>query len=263
MKAIKFEIRDRVAWLTIDGDEGLNTFNPDFAKEFCEASLVCAGNKDVRAVVITGAGNRFFSAGANLKLWNARGDQVYRIVFEMTTLLHPAIARFAQMDAPVIAAVNGMAVGGALCIIAGCDLAIAARSAKFMIAYPNLGQTPDLGGTFFLPRILGARRALELMLLRPTLDAEKALEWGIVNKVVDDADLHSEVEKLATELSKGPSRAFGAIKRLVYSGLNSMEAQMELEARTLTEVISTADSREGLAAFIEKRQPVFSSGRKG
>jgi 2-(1,2-epoxy-1,2-dihydrophenyl)acetyl-CoA isomerase len=254
---MKLEVRDQVGWLTLARPESANTFDLDFVKDLFDASVECAGNDDIRAVVITGQG-RLFSAGGDAKMMAALGDRLPQSVLEMTGPLHSAVARFAQMDAPVIAAVNGPAAGGGLCLVAMCDLAIAARSAKFVVAFPGIGFSMDTGGSYFLPKVLGTRRALELALTGRTLDAEEALAWGLVNRVVDDGDLLSEVGALATKLARGPSKAFGAIKRLVHSGfVEGMETHMEREAQTLSALTKGEDAREGVRAFVEKRPPRF------
>jgi len=257
METMRLEVREHVAWLTFSRPKAANTFGPDFVKDLYEASHRCAADADVRAVVITGEG-RFFSAGGDARHFLELGDRLPEAVLEMTGPLHSAVARFAQMDAPVIAAVNGPAAGGGLCLVAMCDLAIAARSAKFVVAFPGIGFSVDTGGTYFLPKVLGPRRALELMLTGKTLDADEALAWGLVNRVVDDADLLAEAERLAKKLADGATKAFGAIKRLVHGGfVEPMETHMEREARTLADVTATADAREGLRAFAEKRPPRF------
>jgi 2-(1,2-epoxy-1,2-dihydrophenyl)acetyl-CoA isomerase len=257
MKTMTLDVRDQVAWLKLDRPQKANTIDFDFVKDIDEAAAACEGNAEVRAVVITADG-RFFSAGGDAKTFLALGDRLPQAVIDMTGPLHGAVARFAQMDAPVIAAVNGTAAGGGLCLVAMCDLAIAARSAKFVLAFPGIGFSIDTGGTYFLPKVLGPRRALELMLTAKTLDAEEALAWGLVNRVVDDAALLTETEALARKLAAGPSKAFGAIKRLVHSGfVEPMEAHMDREARTLAEIMRTADAHEGLRAFSEKRPPRF------
>ena len=257
MKTMDLDVREHVAWLKLSRPEKANTFDFDFVKDLYDAALQCGSSADVRAVVICAEG-RFFSAGGDAKLFRELGDRLPRAVLELTGMLHSAVARFAQMDAPVIAAVNGPAAGGGLCLVAMSDLAIAARSAKFVLAFPGIGFSVDTGGTYFLPKVLGPRRALEMMLAGKTLDAEEALAWGLVNRVVDDGALLGEAEALAKKLAAGPSKAFGAIKRLVHSGfVESMETHMENEARTLAGIVTTEDAREGLRAFSEKRPPRF------
>jgi 2-(1,2-epoxy-1,2-dihydrophenyl)acetyl-CoA isomerase len=257
METMRLEIREHVAWLTFSRPQAANTFDAAFVKDLYEAANRCAADPEIRAVVMTGEG-RFFSAGGDARHFLELGERLPAAVLEMTGPLHAAVARFAQMDAPVVAAVNGPAAGGGLCLVAMCDLAIAARSAKFVLAFPSIGFSIDTGGTYFLPKVLGPRRVLELALTGKTLDAEEALAWGLVNRVVDDGALLTEAEALAAKLASGPSRAFGAIKRLVHSGsIEAMESHMEREARTLSEITATADASEGLRAFAEKRPPRF------
>jgi len=254
---MRLEVRDHVAWLTFSRPERANVFDYDFVEDLYEASLECASNDDIRAVVIAAEG-RFFSAGGDAKLFVQLGDGLPKAVLELTGRLHSAVARFAQMDAPVITAVNGPAAGGGLSLVAMADLAIAARSARFVLAFPAIGFSIDTGGSWFLPKVIGPRRTLELALTGKTLDAEEALSWGLVNRVVDDADLLKEAGALAAKLAAGPSKAFGAIKRLVHSNFaHPMEAHMEREAQTLSGLTKGPDAREGIKAFGEKRPPRF------
>lgn len=257
MNTIKLEIRDHIGWLTFARPDAANSIDPQFARELYTVAHQCATDHDIRAVVITGEG-RFFSAGGDVRHFAEVGDRLPAAILDITDHLHSAIARFAQMDAPVIAAVNGPAAGAGLGLVAMSDLAIAARSAKFRVAFAGIGFSVDSGGTYFLPKVLGPRRALELMLSNRTLDAAEALAWGLVNRVVDDAELLADAEHWAKTLAAGPSKAFGAIKRLVHSSCSEpLETHMEREARTLAEITTTADAREGVRAFVEKRPARF------
>ena len=139
-----------------------------------------------------------------------------------------------------------------------CDLAIAADTAKFTSAYTQIGLTPDGSSTFFLNRLIGRRRVMEMYMTNRVLTAQEALEWGLVNRVVPAADLMSEVTKLATQLAKGPTQAYGGVKKLVMMAPNdTLESQMERETRLIAEMSRTKDAREGLKAFVEKRKPNF------
>jgi 2-(1,2-epoxy-1,2-dihydrophenyl)acetyl-CoA isomerase len=162
------------------------------------------------------------------------------------------------MDAPFIVAVNGAAGGGGMSFVLAADLVIAAESAKFAMAYTRAGLSPDGGSTYFLPRIVGARRALELALTNRVLSAREAFDWGLVSRVVADGALATESEALAKELSRGATQAFGAAKRLIHhSFAESLETQMELEAQAIAAQARGADAREGIAAFLAKRAPKF------
>jgi 2-(1,2-epoxy-1,2-dihydrophenyl)acetyl-CoA isomerase len=227
------------------------------ARELAHVAIRCSEERSVRAVILTGEG-RMFSGGGDLKSFAAQGEALPSHLKEVAGNLHAAISRFVRMDAPLIAAVNGPAGGAGFSLCLFCDLVIAAQSAKFVLAYTRAGLSPDGGSTFFLPRIVGLRRALELALTNRALSADEALAWGIVNRVVPDAALQSEAERLAGELAQGATGAFGAAKRLLHHAFTeSLETQMELEAQAIAAQARGAESREGIAAFIAKRVPRF------
>jgi len=169
-----------------------------------------------------------------------------------------AISRFVRMDAPFIVAVNGAVGGGGMSFVLAADLVLAAESAKFTMAYTRAGLSPDGGSTYFLPRIVGVRRALELALTNRVLSAREAEQWGLVTRIVPDASLATEAQSLAAALARGATRAYGAAKRLLHHSMSeSLETQMELEAQAIAEQARGADAREGIAAFIAKRAPQF------
>src|SRR5262249_54233157 len=177
---------------------------------------------------------------------------------EVTTHLHAAISHFARMDAPLIGAVHGSAAGAGMSLACTCDFLLAGEAARFTMAYTRAGLTPDGSSTYFLSRLVGLRRALDLTLTSRVLSAHEALALGIVTRVVPDASVLAEAEKLARELAGGATRALGAAKRLLHSGwTESLETQMELESRAIAAIADTDDSHEGIAAFVEKRPPRF------
>ena len=255
--AILFEKKDNIAKITINRPEAANALNFDLAYDLMHASLECDEDPEIRAVVMTGSG-RMFCAGGDLKSFAAQGEKLPAHMKEVTTYLHSAISRFARMDPPLIGAVNGIAAGAGLSIACSCDIVLAAESAKFTMAYTRVGLTPDGSSTYFLPRIVGMKRALELTLTNRILSAQEAAEWGLVNRVVPDADLVAEAEKLAGELAQGPTGAFGGAKRLLHSGwTETLETQMENETQSIAARSKTEDGREGITAFLEKRAPKF------
>lgn len=257
-KAMGFEVRDNVAWITFNRPEAYNAINSQATTEFYDIVNRCSVDRSVRAVVLTGTGDRAFCAGGDVAEFAQSGDNVEMLIREMTGLLHTGISRLAWLRAPVIAAVNGVAAGAGLSFAACCDLAIAADTAKFTSAYTHIGLTPDGSSTFFLNRLLGRRRVMELYLTNRVLSAQEALEWGLVNRVVPAADLMTEVTKLATQLAKGPTQAYGGVKKLVMMSINdTLESQMELETRVIAQMSTTKDAREGIRAFVEKRKPSF------
>ena len=257
-KAMGFEVRDNVAWVTINRPDAMNAINAQATHEFYDIVNRISGDRTVRAVVLTGAGDRAFCAGGDVAEFKSKGDDVESLVREMTGVLHVGISRLAWLPAPVIAAVNGVAAGAGLSFAACCDLAIAADTAKFTSAYTHIGLTPDGSSTFFLTRILGRRRVMEMYMTNRVLSAGEALEWGLVNRVVPAADLMSEVTRLATQLANGPTRAYAGVKKLVMMSPNdTLESQMERETRVIAEMSRTKDAREGISAFIAKRKPTF------
>jgi 2-(1,2-epoxy-1,2-dihydrophenyl)acetyl-CoA isomerase len=251
---IELQIRDHIAFLTFARPDAANTINMAFGREFLAAALA-VGGPDVRAVVLSGQGKNF-CFGGDLKGMVASGD-IRAYLSELTTYLHAAMAHLASLDAPVIAAVNGTAAGAGLGLVLAADLAIAARSAKFAPAYTGVGLTPDAGCTFLLPRAVGYKRAMELLLTNRVLDAEQALAWGLVNQVVDDDKLADTAAEIAARIAAGPVAAFGSVKRLLAQSEPGFEAQLARESRTISAQSGTAEGREGIAAFLERRAARF------
>jgi 2-(1,2-epoxy-1,2-dihydrophenyl)acetyl-CoA isomerase len=254
---VSVETRGSVAIVTIDRPDSSNTLNVQVGMDLLAAAITCGRNSAVRAVVLTGAG-KHFCFGGDLRSMQAKGAGVEAYIRELTGYLHAAISQFVRMDAPVIAAVNGTAAGGGVGFVAMADLAIAAESAKFNLAYTAAGLVPDCSTTFFLPRILGTKRTLELMLTNRTLTAKEALEWGLVNEVVPDKDVLPEALKVAERLAGGALRSFGKTKRLLAQSLPGLESQMVFESEGISQQAATAEGQEGIAAFLEKRKPRFS-----
>lgn len=253
---VQVETRGSVALVMLDRPDSGNTLNLQMAMDLLAAAMTCARNAAVRAVVLTGAG-RHFCFGGDLRAMASRdaaGDDYIR---ELTTYLHAAISHFMRMDAPVLAAVNGTAAGAGVGLVAMADLAVCASSAKFNLAYTKAGLTPDAGTTFLLPRTVGVKRTMELLLLNRSLSASEALAWGLVNEVVADEQLLSRALELAEGLAQGASGAFGATKRLVAHSLGALESQMVLESETIAAHAIGAEGQEGISAFLEKRKPQF------
>jgi 2-(1,2-epoxy-1,2-dihydrophenyl)acetyl-CoA isomerase len=257
-----FEIKDNVARITLSRPQAANSINLDMSRELMHAAIRCSEDFSVRAVVLTGAGS-MFCAGGDLKAFAAQGDNLPGHLKEITTNFHAAVSRLVRMDAPVIAAVNGTAAGGGMSLCLFCDLVLAAESARFTLAYTRAGLSPDGSSTYFLPRLIGLRRALELALTNRVLTASEAVAWGIATKVVPDPDLQTEAQTLAAQLAAGATRALGAAKRLLhFAAAESLETQMELEAQAIAEQVRIGEGREGIAAFLGKRAPRFTGARR-
>ncbi|MFK7965181.1 MAG: enoyl-CoA hydratase/isomerase family protein [Burkholderiaceae bacterium] len=255
---IQLDQQDGIAWITINRPKAFNALNLPAMQALFEIANRISSDSSVRCAVLTGAGDKAFCAGGDVAGFAADPDDVQRLLKEMTAYLHNAVSRLAWMDAPLIGAVNGVAAGAGLSMAACTDLAIAAKSASFTSAYTKIGLTPDGSSTYFVSRILGRRRAMEMFLTNRVLSSQEALEWGLVNEVVDDDQLREAVGKLAAKLAKGPTRAHGGVKKLMQMALNdTLESQLERETRSIVEMSQTQDGLEGVAAFVGKRKPDF------
>jgi 2-(1,2-epoxy-1,2-dihydrophenyl)acetyl-CoA isomerase len=243
-----------VLTITLNRPDKLNAFNADLHKGLAGA-LREARADDVRAVVITGAG-RGFCVGQDLTEFREAPDD---IADRLRSSYHPNILAIRSLEKPVIAAVNGAAAGAGLSLACACDLRIAADSATFVPAFINIGLIPDSGGSFFIHRLLGNARAFEWMASGRRLTAARAHAWGLVNEVVEDEELPSRAAEVATTFAALPTRGVAMTKRLFDgAGTRTLEEQLELEAQMQSAATKTEDFREGVAAFLEKRDPRFS-----
>jgi len=246
-----------VATLTLNRPDAYNALNLPLGRELFAASLELDEDPDVRCIVITGSG-RAFCAGGDVKDFVDNLGRIGVHIKELTTYLHGAISRLCRSDKPVIVAVNGIAAGGGFSLALSGDLVVAAESAKFTMAYSKIAASPDGSSSYFLPRLVGLRRAMELYFTNRVLTAREAVEWGMVTRAVPDAELKGAVDALARELAQGPSKSFGIAKRLLHqSTWESLETQMELEAQGIAACGHTEDFRAGVTAFAAKQTPTF------
>jgi 2-(1,2-epoxy-1,2-dihydrophenyl)acetyl-CoA isomerase len=259
-ETVDLRIDNGVAEITLNRPDRLNAWNTQFGDELREALLTDAADPAVRAVLITGAG-RGFSSGADLKQMledGASGRQAPDVGDMLRTRYHPIIKGIRELPKPVVAAVNGPAVGIGCSLALACDLIWAAESAVFGLAFVNIGLVPDGGSTFLVPVAAGKARALEMALLGDPLPAETALAWGLINRVVPDGDLMEETRGIAQRLAQGPTRSYANSKRaLNNSMLRIMDEQLDLEADIQGEMVKTSDFVEGVSAFVEKRDARF------
>jgi len=242
-----------VLTITLNRPDVLNAFNAPMHAALAKA-LKEARDPDVRAVILTGAG-RGFCVGQDLtEFREAPGD----IGERLRSNYHPNVLAIRALEKPVIAAVNGVAAGAGLSFACACDIRIAADSATFVPAFVNIGLVPDSGGTYFIARLLGPARAFEWMSSGRRLAAAEAQAWGLVSEVVEPEALESRAEDLAARLAAMPTRGIGMTKRLFDRAVeSSLEQQLELEAQLQSAATQTDDFREGIAAFLEKREPRF------
>jgi 2-(1,2-epoxy-1,2-dihydrophenyl)acetyl-CoA isomerase len=253
-RTIEFTNEGGTARLTLNRPDRLNSFTVEMHEEVADA-LAKLG--DARVLVLTGAG-RGFCAGQDLNDRAVAPGQAVDLGHSVETYYNPLIRTLTSLPIPVIARVNGVAAGAGANIALACDIVIAAHSAKFIQSFASIGLIPDSGGTWVLPRLVGQARALGLALTAEPLPAEKAAEWGLIWKAVADDQLDAEVDALATRFASAPTRGLAAIKRMIRGSWGrSLDEELDLQRDTMRELGMSDDYREGVAAFMEKRQPRF------
>jgi 2-(1,2-epoxy-1,2-dihydrophenyl)acetyl-CoA isomerase len=256
-ETVLYRVQDGVATITLNRPSAYNALDLTLARELFAATLEADEDRAVRCVVLTGAGAAF-CAGGDVKEFARAGDRVGIFIKELTTYLHGAISRLCRSPKPVLTAVNGVAAGGGMGLAICGDLVVAAESARFTMAYAKIGASPDASSSYFLPRLVGIRRALELHYTNRVLSAREALEWGIVSRVHPDAEFPAAVGALARELAAGPTLALGRAKRLFHhSSEESLETQMEREAQAIAASSHSEDFRHAVAAFATKSAVTF------
>jgi 2-(1,2-epoxy-1,2-dihydrophenyl)acetyl-CoA isomerase len=258
-ETIVWEQSGAIGRLTLNRPDSLNAWTPELGLELRTIIERDAADESVRAVLITGAG-RGFSSGADLKAGfePAPDDGMPDIRKELHDVYHPAIAGVRRLEKPVVAAVNGPAVGIGCSLALACDLIMAAESAFFGLAFVNIGLMPDGGSTAFVPPAVGRARAFQMALLGERIPAAQALEWGLVNWVHPDDRLMPEAEALVEKLAAGPTRSYAASKRALNRFIyGDLDAQLDLEAELQHALGRTKDFIEGTVAFVEKRAPAF------
>lgn len=245
-----------VTSIVLNRPDAANGMNDAMTRELAVAASLC-DTEATKVVTLTGAG-RFFCAGGDLKSMAAAPDPGV-FVKGIANDLHRAMSTFARMDAVLITAVNGVAAGAGFSLGVSGDLVLAAESASFTMAYTKAGLSPDGGASYVLPRLVGLRRAQDLMITNRVLKASEALAWGLVTEVVPDAELSQWLEALAAKVAAGARGSNSAVKKLLLSTYSAgYEAQLEHEARHIAGNASSPDGREGIAAFLGKRAPEFS-----
>lgn len=262
---VLFEVTDRVATITLNRPAQLNALSVEMMEDLQAAARRLRESKDVQVVVVTGAGDHFM-AGGDLNDFARHFGQsasarqaTYRAMIEKH--INPTIEIMQGLHQPVIAKVRGACAGFGMSLMLGCDLAICADTAKFTTAYASIGLPADGGMSYFLPRIVGTRKAAELLLLADRFDAAEAQRLGLVNRVVAADQLDSETTVLIDRLKNGPRHAYGEIKQLLANTLDDkLETQLQSEAEAFGRCGATADFVEGVSAFLEKRKPAFRGG---
>jgi len=240
----------------VDAARG-NPIDSAFCAELSEIAIRLSEDPAVRCVLISAQG-KAFSYGGDIAALTSDLDALPANIKRWTTTFHSAIARLQRMDAPIVAAVQGVCAGGMSAFVAGCDIVVAADNARFLAAYAGIGFNCDGGASIMYTRRMGIARTRKFLLLNETLDAHAALTLGLVDEVVTEDALAGRADDVARQLASGPTRAFGEIRRLLNTVEDQpLEAQLELEAQALARTTHSADAREGLTAFVERRAPVF------
>jgi 2-(1,2-epoxy-1,2-dihydrophenyl)acetyl-CoA isomerase len=255
MSSILNSVNNRVAYIRLNRPDKFNSFNREMALGMQEALKNAEADKRVRAIYVTGEG-KAFCAGQDLsEAINPDGPGIQKIVREH---YNPIIRLIRQIEKPIVCGVNGVAAGAGANIALACDVVVAAKSASFIQAFSKIGLIPDSAGTFFLPRIIGFQRASALMMLGDKVNAEEALQMGMLYKVFADEQLQEEALKIAETLAQMPTKGIGLTKRLLNESLsNNLETQLNREEIIQAEAGQTYDYQEGVKAFLEKRKPVF------
>ena len=256
------DVADGVATLTLNRPEALNALSLEMMEDLAEATRALKARTDVEVVVVTGAGAHFMAGGDLNDFARQLGQtpQARLATFKAMIEHHinPTVETLQSLHQPVIAKVRGACAGFGLSLMLGCDLVVAADDAVFTTAYAAIGLSADGGMSYFLPRQIGIRKAMEMLLLAERIDAAEALRLGLVNRVVAEAELDGEIAALARRLAQGPRHAYGEIKRLLHGAHDrQLAAQLESEAEAFARCSATADFAEGVSAFLEKRKPGF------
>jgi 2-(1,2-epoxy-1,2-dihydrophenyl)acetyl-CoA isomerase len=255
--SIRLEQQDGLAVVSLAQPERGNPIDGDFGPALLDVFSTLHDTSGLRAVLLRADGPNF-SFGGDLKSFHPERANLAPLVRRWTASLHMGLQRAWHLPVPIVVAVQGYAMGGAVALLAGCDVVIAAQSAKFGSAFAQLGFSCDTGSSATLTARMGPARAKRFVLLAEVLKSEEALAAGLADRVVPDERLQDEALALARQLAAGPTLAYGEIKRLfLQAGSAQLEARLEDEAHTLARVAATADAQEGIAAMLEKRKPVF------
>jgi 2-(1,2-epoxy-1,2-dihydrophenyl)acetyl-CoA isomerase len=256
-RTIELSEEGALAVVRLNRTAAYNALDHVMAAELLEAARYVHRTPSLRAMILTGSGNAF-CGGGDVKAFVQAGDQVPEYIESVVTPFHLFVTQMVRLGKPTVAAVNGVAAGGGFSLAMACDLVLAQEGATFTSAYSRIGASPDGSLSYFLPRMIGVRRTLELVLTNRVLSAQEAQAWGLVTRVVPAAQLLAEARKLAEELAAGPTLAFGRARELIYGSVDhSLETQLELEARGIIASSRSEDFRNATRAFVEKRKAAY------
>lgn len=256
-KTVILEKNNAIATVTLNRPDNANTINLDLVKDLYSAFKECHHDEAIRAVIFTAKG-AMFSGGGDLGSFVKETDNLGPFITDMTTYFHLAVTLMHRMEKPIVVAINGTAAGGGLSLALSGDIIISVDSAKFSAAYTAAGLSPDGSMTYIMPRLIGLKKTKELMITNRRFTANEAFDMGLVDQVVKQEDLEKTAMDMAINLSKGATKAYGAVKTLLADTFSaSLESHLEQEARALNIRAQGHDGKEGVKAFIEKRKPNF------
>jgi 2-(1,2-epoxy-1,2-dihydrophenyl)acetyl-CoA isomerase len=257
VSVVTVERQGAVATIRMNRPERMNAYDFEMGEALLSALPPIASDPAVRCMVFTGAG-KVFSAGGDVVMMGGMREEAEDRFLDLTVRLHAFVASLRRCRKPVVSAVNGVAAGGGLSMALAGDVVVACESARFALAYQNIGLSPDGGATFFLARAVGTHRAMELTLTGRTLSAAEAASWGLVQRVFPDESFASETASLAERIAAGPTLAYAKAKELYNRALlQPLETQMEEERQGIAESSRTGDFREGVRAFLAKEKASF------
>ena len=255
-EVVKLSVANGIAVIALNRPQVMNAMDGEMMRQLRPAAEAVEKDPAVRAVVLRGEGAAFM-AGGDVAVFHQHLAELPELIVTWGREMHAAFLALRRMGKPVLASVHGAVAGAGFSLLCAADLAIAAADTRFTLAYSNIGASPDGGSTYFLPRLVGYKTTMEMIMLPDRFDAETARQHGLVNWVVPNEKLVAETLRIAQRLAAGPTRAYAEAKRLVNQSLDPLEAQMEQELQAFSRCARTADLKEGVTAFVEKRKPVF------
>ena len=255
-EVVKLSVMDGVATIVLNRPHVMNAMDGEMMQQLRPITEAVEKNAAVRAVVLRGEGAAFM-AGGDVAVFHQHLAELPELIVTWGREMHAAFLALRRMGKPVLASVHGAVAGAGFSLMCAADLAIAAADTRFTLAYANIGASPDGGSTYFLPRLVGYKKTMELIMLPDRFDAETARQFGLVNWVVPGDKLAEETARIAKRLAAGPTRAYAEAKCLVNQALDPMAAQMEQELQAFSRCARGGDLKEGVTAFVEKRKPVF------
>jgi len=257
-EVLKAEIQDGVAVITLTRPASMNAISPELARALSEVLSELPDDGSVRALLLAGSGRAFCSGGDVRAMSAALDDDPRQFFRDLTGHLHAITLSLLHAPVPTIAAVNGPAAGFGFGLVLSCDLVLASDRATFSMVHGQVGQIPDGGGWFLLPRVVGRKRALDLYLRRRTLDAERAEQWGIITEILPSSTFREVAMGVAREIAEGPTLAYRQAKRRIKEGWEqTLESYLDEQRDVISELGGSKDFEEGVRAFLERREPKF------